>query len=405
MNESEEVYEPREDSFLLKKYVEIYSGGICLDIGTGSGIQALAASENCGFVVAVDISQKALEYCIKNIKSEKILFLKSDLFSFFKKKFIVLENGLFKGFHDKKKNETNKFDTIIFNPPYLPEDGKYPDVALDGGKKGHETIAGFLKDAGKFLAEDGKILLLFSSFTNKEKVDELTGKNNFKFTELEKKHISFEDLFVYLIERKQDGKIAEVKNIEYLAKGKRGIVSTGIYKNKKVVIKSENKDSKAIGRIRIEADFLKKLNKYSIGPKLIFFEDDSLAMEFIEGELFFDYISKNNKEEIISVIKNIFEQLYQMDLLGINKEEMHHPLKHIIVSQGMPVLIDFERCHYTEKPKNVTQFLQYISGERVLSVLKEKNIFLDKKKVMAVAKDYKENISEKNFQKIISLFD
>ncbi len=39
------VYEPREDSYLLKKHIPEYSRGIVLDIGTGSGILAKEASK------------------------------------------------------------------------------------------------------------------------------------------------------------------------------------------------------------------------------------------------------------------------------------------------------------------------------------------------------------------------
>ena len=35
------LYEPREDSRLLAKYAKKYAKGLVLDIGTGSGIQAL----------------------------------------------------------------------------------------------------------------------------------------------------------------------------------------------------------------------------------------------------------------------------------------------------------------------------------------------------------------------------
>jgi release factor glutamine methyltransferase len=176
-----EVYEPREDSFLLEKYVKKFARGFVLDIGTGSGIQAKAAAERADFVIGVDINQMSLDFCKKNIKSDKINFLKSDLFSIFEKK------------HNKK------FDTIIFNPPYLPEDKKCKDVALDGGKKGYEVIERFLSKAKKFLANDGLILLIFSSFTDKEEIDRLIQKNGFRAEELERVHISFEDIYCYKI--------------------------------------------------------------------------------------------------------------------------------------------------------------------------------------------------------------
>ena len=171
-----DVYEPREDSLILEKYVKKFARGNVLDMGTGSGIQARAAAEKATTVVAVDINQDAIEACKKD--SGKIIFLRSDLFS-------ALEGKI--------------FDTIIFNAPYLPDDDSYKDVALDGGKNGYEMIERFLRGAKRFLARDGLILLVFSSFTNKARVDALIRMNGFKFTELEKVHVMFEDIYCYKI--------------------------------------------------------------------------------------------------------------------------------------------------------------------------------------------------------------
>lgn len=189
-----------------------------------------------------------------------------------------------------------------------------------------------------------------------------------------------------IVVNRQDYKMKQL-----YAKGKRGLVYTADYKGKKIAIKIKNPKSTAIARIEIEAKFLKKLNKYGIGPKFIFFKNDELGMEFIHGELFRDYIQKNDKKKIIKVIRDIFEQLYTMDKLGINKEEMHHPVKHIIINKNKPYLIDFERCHYSQKPKNVTQFVQYIA--RLSELLKEKGIFIDKEKISRAARDYKREYS------------
>jgi release factor glutamine methyltransferase len=170
-----DVYEPREDSLLLEKYVRKFARGNVLDMGTGSGIQAIAAAERATSVVAVDINQDAIEACKRDV-CEKIIFLKSDLFS-------ALEG--------------KTFDTIIFNAPYLPDDESYKDVALDGGKIGYEVIERFLKDAKRFLTMDGLILLVFSSFTDKTKVDALIRMNGFEFNELERIHVMFEDIYCY----------------------------------------------------------------------------------------------------------------------------------------------------------------------------------------------------------------
>jgi len=80
---------------------------------------------------------------------------------------------------------------------------------------------------------------------------------------------------------------------------------------------------------------------------------------------------------------------------------MHHPVKHIIIKNNSPVLIDFERCRYTEEPKNVTQFCDFLIGDRVTGHLKKKNINLDKTRIIELARQYKENQTKANFMKIL----
>ena len=149
-----------------------------------------------------------------------------------------------------------------------------------------------------------------------------------------------------------------------LIKGNRGIVEI----KDKIVIKRKNPKSTAIGRIEIEATFLKRLNKYNIGPKFISFKNDELTMERIKGIGFENYIKTNDWKPIVT---ELFSQMYQMDKLKINKMEMHHPIKHIIVRENKPVLIDFERCKVTQNPKNVSQFVEYLRKLRLINYTDE----------------------------------
>ena len=182
-----EIYEPREDSFLSQKYVNKYSKGIVLDMGTGTGILAeeAAKSKKVVKVFGVDVNDDAIIYCIRHQKSKKIVYAMSDLFRLFKL---------------DRRYMGMKFDMIIFNPPYLPDDSRVKDVALDGGNQGYELICKFLHECKKFLKPKGKILLLFSSLTGKEKLDKFLLENYWKFKELEEKSMFFEKLYVYLVE-------------------------------------------------------------------------------------------------------------------------------------------------------------------------------------------------------------
>jgi putative serine/threonine protein kinase len=133
-----------------------------------------------------------------------------------------------------------------------------------------------------------------------------------------------------------------------------------------VGIKTKNPKSQAINKIEIEAKFLKVLNKHNIGPKFIKGTKTYVMYEFVEGELLKDKIETMTKPKLKAILKNMVKQCYQMDNLGINKEEMHRPHKHIVLTKKGPIQLDFERCHYAEKMHNVTQFLQYIRQLRLI---------------------------------------
>jgi len=178
------IYEPGEDSFLLLDFVKktVKEGIEVLDMGTGSGIQAEGAIENKGKVLAADINEEAVDYC----KKKGIKAIQSDLF----------------------ENIKGKFDLIIFNPPYLPEERDYfgikmnkedfsyvNDIALVGGKHGWETMDRFFSKAKDYLKENGKLLVSFSSLSGN--VLRIIEKYGFKYTLLGEKKIFFESLYVY----------------------------------------------------------------------------------------------------------------------------------------------------------------------------------------------------------------
>lgn len=188
-------------------------------------------------------------------------------------------------------------------------------------------------------------------------------------------------------------------------KGNRGLIYFSKYKNKKIIIKIKNPESRAENRIENELRFLKILNKKNIGPKALFFKNGKLGMEFIDGVCFLDFIenTKSDKKAILKIIKALYDQLCMLDKLKINKEEMSHPHKHIIITKNKPVLIDFERAHYTEKPANVTQFSVFLISDFVSKLLKEKSIKINRQDMIESCKIYKKDINDNNFSRITKL--
>ena len=167
------LYKPAEDSFLLQEQVRKYAKGKVLDLGTGTGIQALTALEKTKDVLAADINPEAVKHC----KKLGIKTVQSNLFSSIK----------------------GKFDLIIFNPPYLPDDNLNlkDDINYIGGKKGSETMEKFLSQAKKHLNKNGKILVVFSSLT--PDITKIIKKHKFRFKKLKEQKFFFEKLYVYLV--------------------------------------------------------------------------------------------------------------------------------------------------------------------------------------------------------------
>jgi release factor glutamine methyltransferase len=170
------IYEPAEDSYLLSKVLKKQLPKLLkknpdlkfLEVGGGSGIN-LQTAKDLGVknIFSCDLNPTAVSHC------KKLGFnsVKSDLF----------------------KNIKGKFDIIIFNPPYLPEDKREPKdsrLATTGGKKGSEVINKFLKQAKSHLNKDGKIFLLTSNLT--KDINFLDYKKKL----LDKEKIFFEELFV-----------------------------------------------------------------------------------------------------------------------------------------------------------------------------------------------------------------
>ena len=67
-----EIYEPREDTFLMLEEVRRFAKGNVLEIGTGSGILALIAAETAKHVIGVDINQEAVEFASKIVAFEPV---------------------------------------------------------------------------------------------------------------------------------------------------------------------------------------------------------------------------------------------------------------------------------------------------------------------------------------------
>ncbi len=375
------IYPPLEDSLLLASVVRDHAKGRVLDMGCGSGIQSATALKNkkVTSVLGVDVNAAAIKHCKKTVPGAT--FIISDLFT---------------------KVPRKTFDTILFNPPYLPRDDFPDDPATIGGKEGWETIACFLDAAPDYLSDNGSILLLFTSLTKKDMVHQLIDHALLNWTLLATNHIAFETYYVYELKPnavRRDAQKHGVTSIHYFTKGKRGLIHTGVRRKKNVVLKIDNPKSAAIGRLDNEARILKLVNKKDIGPRFLFSTENLVCYEFAKGRPIKEWLPDASKKKAIDVLRDVLRQCFILDQLNLQKEEMHHPHKHIIVGKKT-VLLDFERAHHTSRPHNVTQCCQYIGA--IAPILEEKGMVVEPRKFRELASLYSRAPSEAHLQLIMN---
>ncbi len=208
-NDFKNVYEPAEDTFLLidsimndlineKEKNKFLNPIKSIEIGCGNGLVSccyldILKQENFQLEkhFCIDINKDALNLTEKLIKNynlnDKVYFIESDLFSNF------------------KNNE--KFDIIIFNPPYVTTDDDEYKRALEkkdiyaswaGGKKGSETIFKFISQLKDFIKDDSIIYLLLSKENEFFKIiDDINNCINFQFEILMKIKATNEKLAVF----------------------------------------------------------------------------------------------------------------------------------------------------------------------------------------------------------------
>lgn len=199
------------------------------------------------------------------------------------------------------------------------------------------------------------------------------------------------------------------ENKSFLAKGKRGIVYTAVLNGKTFLLKSKSCGSHAGGTVSNEAKFNVKLNSIGVGPKFFFYdtEKDFLVREFVDGVPIVKWAEATlrmdgGKEKVLGIILDVLGQCRKMDLAGVNKFELTNPYKDILVDKhGRLFIIDFERCRFSDKPKNVTQFCQFLYKGKMGGLLSRSNVSV-KEKILGLANDYKKSYGNKEFNKIIS---
>src|SRR3989338_6269582 len=138
-------------------------------------------------------------------------------------------------------------------------------------------------------------------------------------------------------------------------------------------LKALREGSNRPSMVLAEAENLKLANSIGVGPKLFFFDKDKgvVAMEHIEGMHFSVWLfsghgpAKSGLEKFISAL---FAQASALDKIGLDHGQLAGAGKNILVRNGLPVIIDFEKASTQRKCHNLNVIESFLFRSKGSSV-------------------------------------
>jgi release factor glutamine methyltransferase len=185
-----EVYNPAEDTFQLLETIQIKKDEMVLELGTGCGVIALECTRRGADVICTDINPHAVQLTYRNIQRNQRL-LQGNI--------EVRQGDLFSAIKDDER-----FDVIIFNPPYLPTSPEervggngWFDIATDGGVNGLAVIQRFIQGISMYLQRSGRAYFIFSSLADRSQLKRTFAAAKLKAKVVSRRQYEAETLDVY----------------------------------------------------------------------------------------------------------------------------------------------------------------------------------------------------------------
>ena len=171
----------------LAKNLLVQEGDFVLDLGTGSGILAVFAAEKSKRVIATDINPIAVRCARINARLNNLTH-----------KIAVKEGDLFEPI------EGEKFDLILFSPPYLPSK---PRSMLERAWSdvNHNLVRRFFREVKRYLKPNGRIQMVYSTLGDIHRLKKLIGLACFRARTVAEKHTIFERIFIYELKDEGEG--------------------------------------------------------------------------------------------------------------------------------------------------------------------------------------------------------
>lgn len=157
-----QVIESTSDLLGRAVLAEVEPGERVLDVGTGSGVNAILAATRGAEVLAVDISPHAVEAARANAErngmADRVTIRRSDLFA----------------------DVDGRFDLIVFDPPFRwmkPRD--WAEAAITD--EDYRSLTAFFANVRAYLVEGGRVLVFFGTTADVSYLEQLVASNGLAF--------------------------------------------------------------------------------------------------------------------------------------------------------------------------------------------------------------------------------
>lgn len=179
---SEDVFNPKRyfTSEFMARHIVVTPEDTVLDMGTGSGIQAITAGHAGAKVIAVDINPEAVRFAQRNVEQNGLEHNVS-----------VVEGDLFSSLDPQ-----DKFSVILFTPPYLEGSPKthFEKALYDPGKV---LVNRFFREAKERLRPGGYVQMVYSSIAGTEEAVSMAGQSGWDYSIIARAKTFTEEFIIY----------------------------------------------------------------------------------------------------------------------------------------------------------------------------------------------------------------
>jgi putative serine/threonine protein kinase len=197
-----------------------------------------------------------------------------------------------------------------------------------------------------------------------------------------------------------------VGSFRILGKGHVGIVVAAKMGEVRAALKVRRTDADR-ATLRDEAELLGLANSVRVGPELLGCTDDLLLMELIEGVYLGDWLeglTPSDGGPLRDVLGSLLGDARRLDEVGLDHGELVRVRRHIIVSGGVPRIIDFESASTGRRAANVTTVVQSLFLNQATSAKLGRLMRLPEREgLLAALRRYKAEMSDSGFGELLRL--